>query len=206
MSAPAASAEEVARELADGLEERRIDYAIGGALAYNQHAVPRGTTDADLNVWVDPAKPTAAAHLLAELGCEFKAQAVIREFLDKGWAYVFYRDVHVDVYLPTRDFHASVRSRRRRLPLLGREAWFLSAEDLAVFKLILHRPKDWVDLEALLVVQGRALDRAYVRDWIGRVAGEQDVRVKTWDELVARAEAALRLRESGWKPSRADEE
>ncbi len=45
----------------------------------------------------------------------------------------------------------------------GESVWFLSAEALAVFKLLFFRPKDLADLERLVAVQGRALDRAYVR-------------------------------------------
>ncbi len=194
------SAEEVARELADGLEVRGVDYAVGGALALAQWGVIRGTLDVDLNIWVNPDRPAEAAHLLGELGCEFKAGPVVREFVDKGWAYVLWRGVHVDVYLPTSEFHDSVRQRRRRKPLCGRDAWFLSAEDLAVFKMILYRTKDCGDVEALLVIRGREFDRSYAREWLARLAGTSDLRLKTWDELVEQAEEAIRLRESGWRP------
>ena len=198
-SAP--GADEAARELADALEARRIDYAIGGALALGQWGVVRGTHDVDLNLWLDPARPTEAAALLSEIGCEFKTAALVREWGDKGWGYVHFRTVRVDVYLPLMPFHESARSRRRRVPLLGREAWFLSAEDLAVFKLILYRTKDRADLEGLLVVCGLDFDRSYVREWIGRIAGTADIRVSGWDEMATAADEAIRLRQAGWKPS-----
>ena len=79
-------AEEVARELADGLEARGVDYAVGGALGLAQWGVVRGTLDVDLNIWVDPGRPMEAAQLLGDLGCEFQTGAVVREFSDKGWA------------------------------------------------------------------------------------------------------------------------
>ncbi len=154
----------------------------------------------DLNLWVDPLKPTEAAHLLAEVGCEVKAGAVIREFADKGCAYALRHGVHIDVYLPTGEFHESVRRRRRRRPLCGRDAWFVSAEDLAVFKMVLFRTKDRADLEGLLVMCGRDFDRPYVRSWLARVVGPSDHRLTTWDEMAAQAEAVIRLRESGRTP------
>lgn len=200
MNAPASSAEEVARELADKLEARAVDYAVGGALALAQWGVVRGTLDVDLNLWIDPRKPTEAAQLLADVGCEIKATAVIRELADKGCAYAFLRGVHVDVYLPTGEFHESVRRRRKRRPLCGRDAWFVSAEDLAVFKMILFRTKDRGDVEALLVICGRDFDRPYARDWLARAVGSSDARVTTWDEIVAQAEAVVRLRDAGGKP------
>lgn len=194
------SAELIARELADALEARGVDYAVGGALALAQWGVVRGTFDVDLNIWVDPGRPMEAADLLGQLGCEFKAGAVVREFIDKGWAYVFRSGVHVDVYLPTGEFHESVRQRRQLKPLCGRHAWFLSAEDLAVFKMILYRTKDRGDVESLLVICGREFDRTYSRDCLVRILGPSDLRLKTWDELVAQAESAIRVREAGWNP------
>lgn len=199
-STPPPAADEAARELADGLEARKVDYAIGGALALGQWGVVRGTSDVDLNVWLDPSRPTEAAELFGQLGCEFRTAALVREWTDKGWGYVQYRSLRVDVYLPLSDFHATVRSRRRSAPLLGRPAWFLSPEDLAVFKLVLFRTKDRADLESLLVIRGSAFDRAYVRSWISRIAGAADLRVTSWDEMVAAADEASRTRQEGWKP------
>ena len=198
---PAPAADEAARDLADALEARRIDYAIGGALALGQWGVVRGTHDVDLNLWLDPARPTEAARVLAEIGCEFQTAALVREWGDKGWGYVHFKKVRVDVYLPLMPFHESVRSRRRRAPLLGREAWFLSAEDLAVFKLILFRTKDRADLESLLVVQGPDIDRTYVQEWVSRIAGAADMRIAGWKEMAAAADEAIRLRQAGWKPT-----
>ncbi len=196
----------VARELADGFEARGIDYAVGGALALAEWGVARGTTDADLNVWMDPGKPMEVAELLGKLGCEFKPSAVVRGFRDTGLAYVLLHGVHVDIYLPTRDFHASVRARRKRLPLMGRDAWFLSAEDLVVFKLIIFRGKDLVDVEALATARGEALDRAYVRDWLTRIVGPRDLRIQGWDEILQRADAALQRMKEGYRPPFAEDE
>jgi hypothetical protein len=194
-------ADEAARELADALESHGVEYAIGGALALAQWGVVRGTHDVDVNLWLDPARPTEAASRVAELGCEFQAAGLIREWRDKGWGYVHFKKVRVDVYLPVMPFHESARARRRRASLLGRGAWFLSPEDLAVFKLILYRTKDRADLEGLLVVRGSEFDRRYVREWICGIAGENDLRVSGWDELTAAADDAIRLRQTGWKPS-----
>lgn len=57
---------------------------------------------------------------------------------------------------------------------------------VAVFKLLFFRGKDVVDLERLVAVAQDDLDCAYVRRWIGGMMGEDDERVRTWDELVAR--------------------
>jgi hypothetical protein len=35
----------------------------------------------------------------------------------------------------------------------------------------------------MLATQGPSLDRAYVRRWLGEMVGEEDERVRRWDEL-----------------------
>lgn len=61
----------------------------------------------------------------------------------------------------------------------------LSAESLAVFKLLFFRPKDIVDLQRLIAVQGERLDTNYVRRHLVEMMGEDDERVGKWDELLA---------------------
>jgi hypothetical protein len=61
----------------------------------------------------------------------------------------------------------------------------LSAEALAVFKLLFFRPKDIADLQRLIGVRGAALDVRYVRAHIAAMMGEDDERVARWDALVA---------------------
>lgn len=47
------SAPEVARTLADALEQAQVPYAVGGALALAVWGFPRATNDVDLDVFVD---------------------------------------------------------------------------------------------------------------------------------------------------------
>ena len=68
----------------------------------------------------------------------------------------------------------------------GQEAWYLSAEATAVFKLLFFRPKDLVDLARLVVVQGEALDRGYIRRWMVEMMGDDDERIEAWDAILAK--------------------
>lgn len=185
--------DEVARMLANELEQRGIPYAIGGALALGHWAVPRATFDVDMNIWMEARRPAEVAALLSELNCDFQASAVIREFTSKGTAYVHLQGVRVDLYLPTSDFHKSVLARRRRVPLLGREAWFLSPEDLTIFKMIFFRLRDRANVEAILAVQGERLDRAYMREWLARIVGKHDPRAAALGEMFKDADELRQL-------------
>lgn len=69
--------------------------------------------------------------------------------------------------------------------MLDQEAWFLSAESVAVFKMLFFRSKDIADIERLIAVRRGQHDRAYVRRWLVAMMGEGDERVGRWDALVA---------------------
>lgn len=53
-----------------------------------------------------------------------------------------------------------------------------------LFELLYFRTKDLADLERMLTTQGRRLDAAFVRRSIVDMMGEEDERVRKWDELV----------------------
>jgi hypothetical protein len=42
-------------------------------------------------------------------------------------------------------------------------------------------------VERRVAFQSDALDREYVRSWLVDVVGEEDARVRTWDDLTGRA-------------------
>jgi hypothetical protein len=90
------------------------------------------------------------------------------------------------VFLPSIPFaHEAHRTRIRVTDDSGWSGWFLSAEAIAVFKLLFFRGKDVVDLERLAAVRPE-LDCAYVRRWIVDMMGEDDERTRRWDAIVAR--------------------
>lgn len=63
--------------------------------------------------------------------------------------------------------------------LAHRETWVLSPETLAVFKMLFYRPKDLVDVQRLLEIQGDGLDRRFVRQSLVEMLGEEDERIRS---------------------------
>jgi hypothetical protein len=51
--------------------------------------------------------------------------------------------------------------------------------------MMFFRNKDIVDLERLIASMGQRLDTVYVRRWLVGAMGEDDERVRKWDELVS---------------------
>ena len=61
----------------------------------------------------------------------------------------------------------------------------LSPEHLIVCKVVFDRPRDWVDIDAMLDADV-ALDSAEVMRWVGRIAGDDDPRYARIASLLTR--------------------
>lgn len=68
----------------------------------------------------------------------------------------------------------------------GEPVFVWSAEALAVFKMMFFRPRDRLDVEAMLQDQAEAFETEWVREHLVDIFGQRDPRVSTWDEIVAR--------------------
>jgi hypothetical protein len=183
---PKDDAAEAATRIARALEDAGISHAIGGAVALGVHGVPRGTLDVDVNVFVEDAELPGVIAVLHGLGIDVVEEAALARARRDGMFVGNWTGMRIDVFTPSIPF--SREAERTRVPVPapdGRSDWFLAAEALAVFKLLFARPKDFVDLERLVAVQGPNLDRAYVRRWIVEMMGENDERVRRWDAIVA---------------------
>ncbi len=180
------NAADAAAFVAGAFEERGISYAIGGALAYGLYGAPRATLDADLNVFVEPEALAPVFEALRSLGIEVDEERCSADARSEGMFVVTYGPFRVDLFVPSIPFSREAERTRVRHPAPPQlaEAWFLSPEALAVFKLLFFRSKDVADLERLVARQAGRLDAAWVRRHVAEMMGEDDVRVRKWDELV----------------------
>jgi hypothetical protein len=183
-------AAEAAQRIADALEEAGLPYAIGGALALAIAGVPRGTADVDVNVFVGEDRVADVIDALRRVGVEVDATAAVARAHHDGMFVGRWDGMRIDVFLPSIPFAEEAGLTRIRVTDdTGWSGWFLSAEAIAVFKLLFFRGKDVVDLERLVAVRAE-LDRDYVRRWIVEMMGDSDERVARWDAIVARFAAA----------------
>lgn len=181
-----ATAAEVAREIADALEEDGIAYAIGGALALAYYAPPRATIDVDVNVFV-PIE-TQFGEVLSVLeragfALDGSPEAARAKALEDGQFVGRTRGLRVDVFVPSVPYYGQLEERRRVVSLLGRPLWVLGPEDLAVLKMMFFRRKDLADVEAILRDLGDSFDRAYVRRRLIDFVGQDDERLAALDAI-----------------------
>lgn len=150
---------EVHRQLA----EASLSHAFGGALALAYVAEPRGTVDVDVNVFTPFAEVDAILEVLASI--DLRPERGRADWLPSAGLRLR-RELNpypVDIFLSLDDRYAEIERRCPRYPFGHGDAIlpFLSAEDLALFKLSFGRDKDWVDLRAIARARP-ALDIDYI--------------------------------------------
>ncbi|MBZ0238860.1 MAG: hypothetical protein K8M05_41500 [Deltaproteobacteria bacterium] len=181
----AGNALRLALRVADELEARNLPHAIGGALAFGVWGEPRGTKDVDINVFVEGDRLDDVLAAVRAAGADVDDAAARRQANDRGLIVAHWPDgFRLDVFTPSIDFSWEALRTRVKVAAGAHSGWFLSAEAIAVFKLLFFRGKDRVDL-ARLVELAPSLDHAYVRRQLVEMLGEDDERVRFWDETVA---------------------
>ena len=160
--------------ICDALDRSGIPWALGGALALAYATrEPRGTRDIDVNVFVE-ASDAARVFAAFPSGVRF-GEADITAARNDDQVRLWWDTTPVDVFFAAERFHHDVATRCRTVPFEGRSIRVLCAEDLAVFKAMFDRTKDWADIEAM--VDSDAIDLATAADRLERVLGP-DTRVE----------------------------
>ena len=174
----------LALRLASSLDGAGIPYAIGGALAFGLWGDPRGTHDVDINLFVSHEELDRALDVLESAGLQIDRQAAHEA--DQGGDVIigWCSGMRVDLFTPSIPFAWEAMSRVVRVTSPQGEAAYLSAESIAVFKLMFFRPKDLLDVEKLIEVQGDSLDLQYIRSSLVAMMGEDDERTKALDALI----------------------
>ena len=178
------------------LEALGVTYAIGGSVAAMMYSAPRLTIDLDLMV-------SAPLKQLNQLVREVESwqvyitpfEAIVETNLPGSLPFNI-----IDGTIGTKaDLHiarntgldASAMARRRRLTWdreTGTAAWFLSPEDVILYKLSYYRQggevaqKHPTDIANMLDVIGSELDLAYLSHWAVEI-GVADLWQALWDEF-----------------------
>jgi hypothetical protein len=162
-----------------------VPHAFGGALALAYYAEPRATIDIDLNVFVPSERFSEVAAPLVRLGAaadDPEAAALVRR---DGQARVMWDATPIDLFFSYDAFHDAAGAARHSVPFGDGTIPILAADHLIVCKAIFNRPKDWVDIDAMLAA-GVDVDGAEVLRWVGRIAGDEDPRYNRVAALLTR--------------------
>ncbi len=145
------------------LKEAGIPHAIGGAIALGHYAEPRPIRDIDVNVFVPPERRPEVEAALAGLDAEGPP---------------------VHLFFDEDALHEVMPGAVRDVPFAGATIPIVSPEHLVIRKAMLNRPKDWLDIEAIIAAE-TPLDLDEVKAWIARLAGPDDPRLARLDTMVS---------------------
>jgi hypothetical protein len=166
------------------LARHGIPHAVGGAIALAYWTLdPRATSDIDLNVFV-PAEESAGvfAALPDGIARPSGVEATVRR---DGQVRVWWDETPVDLFFDYAPIHAEAARHVSEVPFSGETIPVLAADELAVFKAMFDRTRDWADLEALITAG--TVDLAVVRHALAGMLPEGDERFARLDEAERRA-------------------
>ncbi len=150
-------------------------HAFGGALALAYYAEPRSTIDIDVNVFIPPERFAEVAGPLVRLGAAADDPSVEALARQDGQVRVMWDQTPIDLFFSYDAFHDAAGRACCSVPFGDATIPILGADHLIVCKVVFDRPKDWVDIEAMLAA-GAAVNAAEVLRWVGRIAGDDDPR------------------------------
>ena len=167
----------------EALDAVKVPHAIGGALALAYYAEPRATIDVDVNVFVPTERWPQVRDALSPLGVDVGVDAAA---LDRdGQARLWWDRNPVDLFFSYDPFHDEMRRAARRVPFAEATIPILSPEHLAVCKAIFDRPKDWLDIEQILVATD-PLDLPEIEAWLEAMVGQDNPLTKRLREVLVR--------------------
>jgi hypothetical protein len=167
----------------DALDAAKIPHAIGGALALAYYAEPRATIDIDVNVFLPTDRWPDVRDALSLLGVNVQTDpaALARD----GQVRLWWDRNAVDLFFSYDPFHDDMHRAARRVPFADTNIPILSPEHLAVCKAMFDRPKDWLDIEQILVATS-PVDPPEIEAWLETMVGEHDQRLARFREIVVR--------------------
>jgi hypothetical protein len=170
--------------LHEALARAGIPHAFGGAIALAYWTLdPRGTSDIDLNVFVAAPECGLALRALPEgVDVPARVEAAIAEH---GQARVFWEDTPLDLFFDYAPVHEDAARHRVIVPFSGVDLPVLGPVELAVFKAMFDRTRDWADLEAMAAAD--TLDVDAVKRLLAPMVAPDDARFDRLAETVRRA-------------------
>lgn len=171
-------------ELHRALATGGIAHAFGGAIALAYWTLdPRGTSDIDVNVFVPAGDASQALRVLPQ-GVDQPAgtlETIARDAQIRLW----WEGTPVDLFFDAVPVHADAARNRRDVPFEGERIPVLGPTELAVFKAMFDRTRDWADIEAMIAAG--TLDTDAARTTLRTMLSDDDERFARLDEATRRA-------------------
>jgi hypothetical protein len=162
------------------LAEDQIRHAIGGAVAVGYYGEPRSTLDIDVNVFVPRDRWAEVRAALTPLDIDLGEEGLRQDDEVRiDWA-----SNSLHLFFSSDPLHQRMQKAIRVVPFGESTIPIVAPEHLVVRKALLDRPKDWLDIEQIFVATD-PLDVGEIEDWLQRMVGEDNPRMKKLAEVKA---------------------
>lgn len=156
-------------DLIRSLNERGVDYALAGGLAYGALVEPRATTDVDFLILLDHPSAGRVEGLFSSVFDSVAPHSTPKVFQGVSiWRAVGVRgeqEMIVDLLLAESDFLRRALARKRTVDFLGAALPIVTIEDLMILKAMAGRLQDLADLETIKQRPDLRIDWDYVKAW-----------------------------------------
>jgi hypothetical protein len=168
------------------LSKRRIPHAFGGAIALAYWTpTPRGTIDIDVNIFLPAGDSERALRALPE---EIEQPPDTAETIARdGQIRLWWDQTPVDLFFDYDPIHEDAARNRKTREFAGTRIPILGPVELAVFKAMFDRTRDWADIEAMLAAESLDLDAT--REALLTMLEPDDPRLPRLDDALRRATA-----------------
>ncbi len=173
----------------DMLDSLGVPHQFGGAIALAWYRSPRATTDIDVNVTVAPEDAAPVLGAIEHLGVNV-TDADRSAIAHDGQARLDWDGSYLDLFFATLELHQQMNQRSRSVRFGPAEIPILSPEDLIVCKAVFDRPKDWVDIEEM-VIWGTKIDAPTVLGWIELLLGAESEQHQRLAAMLASARGTM---------------
>ncbi len=168
------------------LSSAKVPHAFGGALALAYYAEPRATIDIDLNVFSAPSAYATVEQALTPLGVAAIDPLVAER---DGQCRTWWGRTPIDLFFAYDELHHAMRRQARLLPFGEDRIPVLSPEHLLICKSVFDRPKDWLDIEQVLIgIQD--LDTEEIAQALDRLLGPEDLRTQRFHAALRASRAS----------------
>jgi hypothetical protein len=165
------------------LDSIGLPHQFGGAIALAWYRNPRATTDIDINLTLPPEAAGPILRALSLLGVSITPEDRAAIAVD-GQARLDWDGSYLDVFFATMDLHFEMAERARVVRFGPVDMPILAPEDLIICKAVFDRPKDWLDIEEMLL-WGTEVDADRALGWVGDILGPQSGQYARLNELLS---------------------
>jgi hypothetical protein len=171
----------------EALSRGGLPHAFGGAIALAYWTLdPRGTSDIDINIFVPASESAPALEALPEAIDQppGTAETIERD----GQIRLWWDETPIDLFFDYEPVHEQAARNVETVQFEGREIPILGPVELAVFKVMFDRTRDWADIEALL--EAKTVDLAAVKKTLNTLIDSEDHRFERLEDAKHRAAEA----------------